>query len=315
MKNVCLALALASALVVPQTVHAQFANAVISYNTGTGFATAFTNGSAALGAPASGASVTPFAPPFSTSQIVSIGAGGEITLQLNTPILNDPSAPFGVNFILFANEFFTKSSGGTVSGLFNHAASTLVQVSPDGSTWYTLNPALAPPVGQLFPTDGSGNPQIPVNPTLGLNDFTGQTLAGIRSLYSGSAGGAGYDLAWAQDSGGNNVDLPSADFIRLEVQSGVVDLDAISITPEPSAMAIGLAGIVLLLLAHKWRAGLQTGPVAAQLSGQQRYGVPPLSGGARANAISSGAFNAFHLADAPPAEAGTPCLKEPGSSI
>lgn len=245
MKKICLALALAGGVLVPLFSHAQFADAVISYNSGTGFAAGYTNPSAALGAPASGGSVTPFAPPFSKIQLVSIGAGGEITLQLDTPILNDPSAPYGINFILFANEFFVQS-GGTVNGLFYHLASALVQVSPDDSTWFTLNPALAPQPGQLFPTDGSGNPQVPVNPSLTLADFNGQNLAGIRSLYHGSAGGAGYDLAWAQDAHGNSVNLASADYIRIEVQSGVVDLDAVSVVPEPAAWELIAAGAALL---------------------------------------------------------------------
>ena len=263
MKKVCLALAFAGALIVPQSSHAQFAGAVLSYNSGAGFAAGYTNASAALGAPALGASVTPFAPPFSNSQLVSIGAGGEITLQLDTPILNNPSAPFGVNFVLFANEFFVKNSSGAVSGLFDHNASTLVQVSSDGSTWFTLNPSLAPPVGALFPTDGSGNPQIPVNPGLTLGDFTGQNLTGIHSLYNGSAGGAGYELAWAQDTNGNSVNLMSADFVRLEVQSGVVDLDAVAVTPEPQVWAIGLAGLLLLAWAKKRKCsqGLALAPV------------------------------------------------------
>src|ERR1700722_12750230 len=199
--------ALAGAFVVPTVARAQFADAVTSYNPGTGFAAGFTNANAAGGAPALGSAVTPFAPPFSKTQIVSIGAGGEITMQFNTPILNNPADPYGINFSLFANSFFV-SSGGNVSGLFSHAVSATVQVSQDGLTWSTLNPALAPAPGQLFPTDGAGNPQIPVNPSLSLNNFTGDNLTGIRSLYAGSAGGTGYDLAWAEDGGGNSVNLP-----------------------------------------------------------------------------------------------------------
>lgn len=251
MKKVCLALALAGGVIVPLISHAQYANAVISYNSGTGFAAGYTNANAALGAPASGGSVTPFAPPFSKSQLVSIGAGGEITLQLDTPILNDPSDPYGINFILFANQFFVKSSSGTVNGLFYHTASTLVQVSPDDSTWFTLNPSLVSPVGELFPTDGSGNPQIPVNPSLTLVDFNGQNLAGIESLYNGSAGGTGYDLAWAEDANGNNVNLASADYIRIEVQSGVVDLDGVSVVPEPTTWALISVGACLFWLCRQ----------------------------------------------------------------
>jgi hypothetical protein len=230
MKKIWLALALASGVIVPLISHAQYADAVISYNSGTGFAAGYTTPGAALGAPASGNSITPFAPPSSKSQLVSIGAGGEITLQLSAPIVNDPNDPYGINFILFANEFFV-TSGGKVSGLFDHAASMLVQVSADDSTWYTLNPSLAPEAGALFPTYGGGNPEIAVNPNLTLASFTGKTLADVESLYDGSAGGTGYDLAWAQDGGGNSVDLGSADYVRIEVQSGVLDLDAVSAVP------------------------------------------------------------------------------------
>ncbi len=244
------AAALAAILFVPALARAQFASSVISYNPGTGFAASFTNASAALGAPASGGSVTPFAPPFSSSQIVSIGAGGSIALQLNTPIINNPSAPFGIDLNIFANEFFTRSSAGTVSGSFFHSAAATVQVSADGSTWFTLNPSLAPQPGALFPTDGSGNPLIPVNPALTLNDFIGQNLAGIRALYGGSAGGAGYSLAWAQDADGNSVALPSADFLRIEVASGVVDLDAVSVVPEPAILNLLL--LAAIIFGVKW---------------------------------------------------------------
>jgi len=240
MKKICLALALAGGIVVPQISHAQYADAVISYTSGTGFAAGFTNASAALGAPASGSSITPFAPSSSKSQLVSIGAGGEITLQFNTPIVNDPNDPYGIGFVLFANQFFV-SSGGEVSSLFDHAASVVVQVSADDSTWYTLDSSLAPQPGTLYPTYGGGNPLVPVNPALTLADFEGQTLAGVESLYGGSAGGTGYDLAWATNSSGASADLASADYVRIEVNTGVLDLDAVSVMAAPDAMSTSWA--------------------------------------------------------------------------
>jgi hypothetical protein len=261
MKKTVRALALASLVLVPSYTRAQYAGSVISYASGTGFASGFTNAGAALGAPASGAAVTPFAPPFSKTQLVSIGAGGEITLQMNTPIVNNPADPYGVNFLIFANEFFVEGGGQTVSGLFYHAASITIEVSADDATWYTLNPALAPQAGELFPTSGSGNPLIPVNPSLTLASFTGQTLAGVASLYDGSAGGTGYDLAWAVDGGGNSVDLPGADYVQIDVQSGVLDLDAVSVvaTPEPEAWSVVVLGASLFWLRR--RAGKHVKPV------------------------------------------------------
>ena len=237
MKKIRLTLALAGCLASSPNSRAQFAGNVIAYNSGTGFAAGFTNASTAIGAPASGGSITPFAPPFSKSQIVSIGAGGEITLQLASPWTHDSAHAYGLDLNIFANGFFV-SSGGNVSGLFFHTASTLVQVSEDGSSWFTLNPSLAPQPGELFPTDGNGNPTVPIDPSLTLSSFTGQNLAGIRSLYNGSAGGTGYSFAWAQDADGNAVTLPNIDFVRIEVATGVVDLDAISVVPEPKSWAL-----------------------------------------------------------------------------
>jgi hypothetical protein len=233
---------------------AQFASSVVDYNAGTGFAAGFTNASAALGAPTAGGAVTPLAPPYAKTQLVSIGAGGDIALQLSTPITSNPADPYGIDFILFGNQFFVNSSSG-VSGLYDHAASIQVQVSPDDVNWYTLNPALTPQPGTLYPTDGSGNPQIPVNPALTLANFTGQNLAGVKSLYAGSAGGTGYALDWALDANNNPVNLASADYVRLEVQSGVLDLDAVSVVPEPTAWSLLPAGLGLLWLVRRIKNG------------------------------------------------------------
>ena len=246
--------ALAGFLSAVAPLRAQYADAVLSYSPGTGFAAGFTNTSAALGAPASGSSVNPMAPPFSKSQLVSIGAGGEITLQLAAPITADSSHPYGIDFILFANSFFVASGGSglnetTTVALFYHPATTLVQVSADGANWYSLNPALAPQPGEWFPTHGGGNPQLAVNPALATFNFAGATLGQIESLYAGSAGGTGYELGWAVDANNNPVQVGPVNDVRIEVQSGVVDLDAISAAPEPATWAMTALGALFLF----WR--------------------------------------------------------------
>src|SRR5215831_5026632 len=225
MKKLLSMSALAGLSFIPFIAQAQFASGVISYNPGTGFSPNFTNSTAALGAPASGSGITSFAPPFSTSQIVSIGAGGSLTLQFNSPIINNPANAYGLDMMIFGNSFFVVTSGSgssaiTSGAIFTSTVSTRVEVSADGSTWFTLDPSLAPNVGTLYPTDGTGNPFVPVNPTLMSANFNGLNLSGIRSLYGGSAGGAGFDLSWARDGDGNPVDLTSASFLRIDVLSG-----------------------------------------------------------------------------------------------
>lgn len=253
MKKVRLSLALAGLFAMSTSLYAQFADAALSYDPGAGFAAGYTNVSSALGAPALGSSVNPMSPPFAKSQLISIGAGGEITLQMDTPITDNAADPYGLDFIIFANSFFVANGGSglneTTSGsLYYHPASTLIQVSPDDVNWYTLNPALVPQPGEWFPSCGGGNPQIPVNPALASTDFAGMTLGQIESLYDGSAGGTGYDLEWAQDADGGSADLSSADYVRIEVESGVLDMDAVSVVPEPSAFALISLGAALLAL-------------------------------------------------------------------
>jgi hypothetical protein len=254
-------LAVAGSLFVPIPTHAQYAGGVVAYTTGAGFTPGYTTAAAALGAPSVttpglfGGPVDPFDPPFLPSQIVSIGAGGSITLQMSVPIIRDPSHAFGIDFMIFGNSGYVitngdYSGGGVTDGsLFGvGTGATRVEVSQDGVSWYVLDPSRAPAVDGLFPTDGAGNPQVPVNPALSGADFAGLGLAGIRALYNGSAGGAGFDLAWAQDSHGVPVNLPSAGYVRIDVLSGTSEIDAVSAVPEPAVCALALAGVVFFRL-------------------------------------------------------------------
>src|SRR5439155_20219030 len=102
------ALALAS-LSVCLTGHAQYADSVVSYFPGTGFSPGFTNPAAALGEPSRatpgtfGGPVDPFDPAYLPSQLVSIGAGGSLTVKFSKPVLNHPRNRFGIDFIVFGN--------------------------------------------------------------------------------------------------------------------------------------------------------------------------------------------------------------------
>src|ERR1051326_4702225 len=183
MSNIRL-LALALAGVFPSlTVFGQYASSVVSYVPGSGFAPGLTNPASALGEPSRvtpgmyGGPVDPFDPPYLASQLVSIGAGGLLTVKFSQPVLNHPLNRFGIDFIIFGNSFFvitnaidpitfdwigTPATDGSLFG--NNAGGTRVSVSRDGINFYQLNPALAPTVDTLFPTDREGDFHTPVDP-------------------------------------------------------------------------------------------------------------------------------------------------------
>ncbi|MED5381755.1 MAG: hypothetical protein VYC47_04220, partial [Verrucomicrobiota bacterium] len=242
-----IALGIAAMLGIGQARATPFAAEVVSYEPGTGFATdwssgaGFTDEEAILGAPARempgewGGPITPFSPPYRLDQILSVGEGGQVTLKFARPIRDEALNPFGLDFIVFGGAGFTItngdfSGGGITDGsLFGQAdGETRVSVSTDGETWFVLDPELAPAFDTYYPTDGSGEFGLPVNPALAKGDFADAGVAKFTELYAGSGGGVGYDIGWSVDATGKPVTLGQAQFIRLEVLSGKAEMDAVS---------------------------------------------------------------------------------------
>jgi hypothetical protein len=232
-----------------------YADSVVSYTPGTGISTSYEDSNAVLGAPDLSATMT--APAFGNTNIVGVGDGGELTVEFDTPITNDPSGHAdGMDFTIFGNQFFTLN-GTDVSEIYNHTGLT-VWVSQNDVNFYQLVAPDGLPHGadDLYPTEGSGNPFLPVRSALSLTNFEGQTSAEALSLYNGSAGGSSYSISWAEDANGNLVDLASISYIMMEGTSGYGYLDAISrveSVPEPSEMALFLVGLGALLFCRKDR--------------------------------------------------------------
>jgi len=246
---------------------AQHASAVLRYEPGAGYATEFgtgagyTNAAAALGEPSRltpgpfGGPVDPFSPPWQPDQVVSLGTGSILELQLNAPIRRDPAHPFGIDFLVFGGSGFVivngdYSGGGITDGsLFGQDGAVLrLSVADADGPWLTLDPAMAPALEGLFPTDGAGDFTRAVNPALKSSDFLGLGLDGIRMAYDGSGGGTGYSLAWARDASGQPAILDSATRIRFEVLSGRVEVDAVAavqVVPEPGPTALGLGALAM----------------------------------------------------------------------
>jgi hypothetical protein len=272
-----LGLASASSLLAGSLLAGGFATSVADYQPGAGYVTdwatgaGYTDAPAALGAPSRQTvdpdpqfggtfAVDPFSPPYLRSQIVSIGQGGLLTLQFDSLVVNDPVHAYGVDFIVFGSAGFVivngdYTGGGITDGsLFgNQSSGTQVAVSADGVNFFELNPSLAPVFDSYLPTDGSGDFFKAADPALAAASFNGKDLAGIRQLYAGSAGGTGYDLAWARDAQGNPANLDAAKFIRFSVNSGHAEIDAVVAVPEPGVGALLALGAAAMLVSRQRR--------------------------------------------------------------
>jgi hypothetical protein len=192
--------------------------------------------------------------------LLSLGTGGSVTVRFDLPVQNHPSHPYGLDFLVFGSAGFLIVNGDFTGGgitdgsLFGaQEGQTRVSVSSDGLSFFALDADLAPTLDTFYPTDGLGDFTLPVHPTLTETDFDGLDVNGIRTLYGGSGGGFGFDLAWARDGDGLPVLLDSIQYVRLEVLSGRAELDALVAVPEPSAVVLGALGLALLLVLHPTR--------------------------------------------------------------
>src|SRR2546423_8793297 len=87
LKKQLLTLAVASLALVGRS--SEFADAVVSYDPGIGYAAGYTNTSACLGEPSRvnpfGEPTDPFDPPYGKDQIVSLGESGSLVIYFDTP--------------------------------------------------------------------------------------------------------------------------------------------------------------------------------------------------------------------------------------
>lgn len=232
-----------------------WADRVVSYERGRGFSEGYTNPTVALGEPTryTGESfgypgaVTPFNPAFEPDEIVSVGAGGHLTVSFAEPIRD----LHGKDFIIFGNGGFIDSDypNGRVGGVFADGPFR-VSVSRDGVNFVPLeglfNDATFPMLGYLD-LDGPYDPDRgtilsdytrPINPLLKMEDFFGRTFQEVVALYDGSGGGLALDFS---TSG-----LSEIHFVRIDVPDGSSspEIDAFAVIPEPpSALALFFASV------------------------------------------------------------------------
>jgi hypothetical protein len=239
--------------------HAQYATQVISYNAGSTASSGYTNSSVALGSPervtgeifSFPSDVTVFNGPFANDEIVSIGEGGHLTLQLSNFVLPVPSGPeIGVfeNIFLIDGEF-----DGVVDSPVSQFGgdSAEVEVSDEGFEWISLGVVNFNLPAQGFSDIAGTLPSNFQQPFTGvLSDFANLPLdhptnPDVFDLLAGSGGGNWLDIS--------GTGLSQVRYIRFSVfddfnaaTSLNFELDAVSISatamgglvPEPSSFAL-----------------------------------------------------------------------------
>jgi hypothetical protein len=224
-----------------------WADSILDWSPGSGGSPGFDDPTTTLGSPTrttfDGVSVTPFYPAWGVDEMVSIGAGGFISLRFDEPVLDDPNNPHGIDLLLFGNTGFIDQSfpDGVPAGLFGADGGEL-EVSADGETWIRIpgceTDAAWPTLGwsYLGPYDmgDATHPSDftrPLSSTLTIDDVYGITWEAVLSHYDGSGGGVGVDLA---DAG-----IESICCVRISNPSGAFfapELDAIvDVSPVNSA--------------------------------------------------------------------------------
>ncbi len=181
--------------------------------------------------------------------------GSSILVKFDHPITDNPANPYGIDFEVFGNTFYSASGFGDAANMNNinlgtgaFAEPTKVSVSPgytgapgqdpnDPTTWQWYRYDNGPYADSVFPTEAYQWDRTnavwtdelmdftkPVNPVL-TNRFSagGLSAADGVDLYNRSGGGTGFDL---KQSG-----FASIQYIKVEGLSGFSggEVDAISI--------------------------------------------------------------------------------------
>lgn len=187
--------------------------------------------------------------------VLTLNSGSSVILQFDKPITNHPANPYGIDFLVFGNTFYTASTFGDAADLntttlFGSAFEepVLVSVSPgysgqpgenpgDPTTWPWYRYESGPYGDAVFPTHAYHWDRANAQWTDKLMDFTkpvnpafepvlaagGLTAADALDLYTGSGGGTGFDLS---PSG-----FASVRYVKIEAtpEFNVGEIDAISI--------------------------------------------------------------------------------------
>ena len=216
-----------------------FADQVVSYDAGKIDSPGYDDPAAAIGEPSRFTGegvwpgvVSPFNAPWLADEIVSIGVGGQITLQFDEPIIDDPSNPYGIDLLIFGNTGILDAAwpAAIVGGVFSNDGGS-VELSSDGKTWHMVQGTLA---DGLWPTNGYTDSEpydavqgseettftLPIDPRLTLDMVMDLNSDQLAKYYGNSGGGSGIDIA--------TTGLSEVSFVRINAGKLSAEIDAIS---------------------------------------------------------------------------------------
>jgi hypothetical protein len=294
--SIAASVAVAAGLSWAGSASAEFATSVQSFNQGTvAFAdgvSTYNNANTALGQPnrTSGASigfvgpVMPFAAPFEASELVSVGLGGQITLELPAAVpVNAGSLQVGIFHSAGLNDpaFTTQaeSPARTLAGReFGADRTAVVEVADVLGNFRSLGRVLFTQPTQGFANQATYDFPVPPLPSDfnkpfagSLSSFDGLTQPQISQMLQGSAGGTWIgitpevaaalgeiryvrisDPKWQVIDGGALADTRTSAFDpdgagpeQPFVKPADIFVDGVNVVPEPSALGVVVTGMAL----------------------------------------------------------------------
>lgn len=224
-----------------------YANSLIAFSQGVAADTGYNNPYVVLGAPpvadSYGWPVSIASAPWETTDVVSLGNGGSITIAFDHQVMNNSSdVEYGIDLLVFGNSFFATDweTDGRIIGTYFEPAK--IEVSQDGIIFYEIAGVTA---DTLYPYTASAG------------DFVHATPAGIAYMnrqpgnveidYLGGCGGAQVDIS-------NAIGVPQTlewiMYVRatdIAGDNGIADVVGFAdVVPEPATVSILLAGAAFL---------------------------------------------------------------------